>query len=268
MHRRQFLGQLLSGLALACAPVGTTAMTTRMPSIFLAHGSPLLLDDAQWMAQLAGWAGKLPRPTAILVISAHWEQRPVSLSSPEPRALFYDFYGFPAKYYQVRYASPAAGGLAKRVRELLGEVVVDSQRGLDHGAFVPLMAMYPQADIPVLQLSLPSSDPAALIALGRRLAPLREEGVLLMGSGFLTHNMRTIDFSGRTPPPSWAADFDAWCAQTLARRDVDGMVNYKNAPGARISLPTQEHFLPVLVSLGASVDHNEAATFPIEGYTY
>lgn len=243
-------------------------MATRMPSIFLAHGSPLLLDDAAWMAQLAGWAGKLPRPTAILVISAHWEQRPISLSAPEPRPLFYDFYGFPAKYYQVRYASPAAGALARRVRELVGEVVVDHQRGLDHGAFIPLMAMYPNADIPVLQLSLPSGDPAALIALGRRISPLREEGVLLMGSGFLTHNMRAIDFSGRTAPPAWATDFDAWCAQALQRRDVDALLNYKAAPGARISLPTQEHFLPVLVSVGASVDHTEEATFPIEGYTY
>lgn len=243
-------------------------MSTRMSSIFVAHGSPLLLDDARWMAQLAGWARNLPRPTAILVISAHWEQRPISLSSPEPRPLFYDFYGFPAKYYQVRYTSPAAGALAARVRELLGEVAVDHRRGLDHGAFVPLMAMYPQADVPVLQLSLPSSDPAALLALGRRIAPLRDEGVLLMGSGFLTHNMRAIDFSGRSVPPAWATDFDAWCAEVLSRRDADQMLDYKNAPGARISLPTPEHFLPVLVSLGASLERSEATTFPIEGFTY
>ncbi len=243
-------------------------MPTIMPSIFLAHGSPLLLDDAVWMAQLAGWSKKIPRPTSILVISAHWEQRPISLSSPEPRDLFYDFYGFPAKYYQVRYPSPPAGPLARQVKELLGEVVVDSQRGLDHGAFVPLIPMFPKADIPVLQLSLPSSDPAALLALGRRLAPLREEGVLLMGSGFLTHNMRAIDFSGRSAPPSWATDFDAWCAQVLQRRDADSMLSYKNAPGARTSLPTQEHFLPVLVSLGASLDSTEEAHFPIDGFTY
>lgn len=254
---------------------GSPAMTNTtgrvMPSIFLAHGSPFLLDDAAWMGELAAWAAVLPRPRAILVVSAHWVARPVTLGAKKTVPLVYDFYGFPPRYYDVRYAAPGAPELAERVRALVSPkqpVVDDDARGLDHGAYVPLLAMYPAADVPVLQVSIPTMDAASLIELGRTLAPLRSEDVLIVGSGFLTHNMHALDFGGGAPP-SWAREFDAWSKETLERRDVDALARYRDrAPGVRQALPTHEHFVPVAVAMGAAVDRGDAARFPIEGFTY
>jgi 4,5-DOPA dioxygenase extradiol len=246
--------------------------TSMMPSVFIAHGSPLLLDDAAWVAELSQWGAKLPRPRALLVISAHWVDDPITIGATRTVPLVYDFYGFPQRYYGVQYAAPGAPELAARVRALLaqtGPVGEDPTRGLDHGAYVPLVAMYPKADVPVLQVSIPTMDPAKLVALGRALSPLRREGVLIAGSGFLTHNMRAIDFEGRSPPPAWASEFDGWSREALARRDVDALIDYRaRAPGVRHALPTHEHFVPVLVALGASVDQTERVEFPIEGFTY
>jgi 4,5-DOPA dioxygenase extradiol len=246
-------------------------MTDRLPSIFLAHGSPFLLDDVEWMAQLGQWAGALPRPRAVLMLSAHWEQKPVTLGATRPVPLVYDFYGFPAKYYQVRYPAPPAPALAQRVRDLLGRTqpVIESDRGLDHGAYVPLIAMYPQADVPVLQVSLPNLDPATLFELGRALAPLRREGVLIVGSGFLTHNLRAMDMSPDAATPAWASEFDAWTAETLARLDMDKLLDYRSrAPGVRLALPTHEHFVPVIAAAGSAVDEPGPVVFPITGYNF
>lgn len=244
----------------------------QMPALFLAHGSPLLLDDTTWVDELKRWSAALPRPTGILMLSAHWEQRPVTLGATTTVPLVYDFYGFPAKYYEVQYASPGAPALAARVRQLLSpsQAIHDEPtRGLDHGAYVPLIAMYPGADIPVLQVSLPSLDPVALFELGRTLAPLRDEGVLIVGSGFLTHNLRAIDWNPAAAAPAWAIDFDAWAADALTRVDVDAMLDYKRrAPGVRMALPTHEHFVPALAALGAAVDRRGAVSFPITGFAY
>jgi 4,5-DOPA dioxygenase extradiol len=242
-----------------------------MPAIFIAHGSPLLLDDDGWVAELAAWARALPRPRAVLMLSAHWEERPVTLGATRPVPLVYDFYNFPERYYQVTYPAPGAPELAARVRGLLsaaGEPVADdSERGLDHGAYVPMVAMYPQADVPVLQASLPTMDARALFALGRALAPLRREGILIVGSGFLTHNMRALDPRPSATTPAWAAEFDAWTADVLARRDVDALVDYRaRAPGVRLALPTHEHFVPVTVAMGAAIDDAPAVSFPITGF--
>jgi 4,5-DOPA dioxygenase extradiol len=130
--------------------------------------------------------------------------------------------------------------------------------------------MYPHADVPVLQASLPSLDPTTLFSLGRALAPLRREGVLIVGSGFLTHILRTVDFRPAAPTPAWASEFDAWAADVLARRDVDALQDYRaRAPGVRQALPTHEHFVPVLVSMGAAIDDTAAtARFPITGFAY
>ena len=243
-----------------------------MPAVFLAHGSPLLLDDAAWMEQLRGWSRALPRPKAILVVSAHWLDAPVTLGASRSVPLVHDFYGFPQKYYDVKYAAPGAPDLKKRIHALLAptqKVKGDETRGLDHGAYVPLVPMYPDADVPVLQMSIPTMEPAPLIELGRALAPLRDEGVLIMGSGFLTHNMRAISWDGTAPPPSWASEFDAFCAEALAKRDVDALVKYRErGPGVGSALPTHEHFVPVLLALGASLGRTEEARFPIDGYAY
>lgn len=243
-----------------------------MPSIFLAHGSPLLLDDRHWMAELRAWADAMPTPRAVLMVSAHWVEKPVALSATTTVPLVYDFYGFPQQYYDVQYPAPGAPDLAVRVKELLGRAgreVRQEERGLDHGAYVPLVAMYPTADVPVLQMSIPTMSASDLIALGRSLAPLREEGVLIVGSGFLTHNMRSLDWRSGSAPPAWAAEFDAWAKEMLERRDVDELAQYRErAPGVRDALPTHEHFVPVAVALGASIDRSESVAFPIAGFTY
>jgi 4,5-DOPA dioxygenase extradiol len=241
-----------------------------MPVIFAAHGAPVLLDDDVWMAELAAWAKAMPKPKSILMVSAHWEQRPTTLGATRQVPLVYDFYGFPEKYYRQRYPSPGAPELATRVRDLLSQRGIassdDEQRGLDHGAYVPLVAMYPEADVPVLQISMPALDPEELFALGRALAPLRDEGVLVFGSGFLTHNMR---YAFRPGIPAWAREFDAWAADALLRFDVDALQDFRErAPAPDLALPTWEHYAPLLVSAGAAAaaDASPKVTFPILGF--
>lgn len=242
----------------------------RMPSVFLAHGAPPLLDMPGWVGELRAWASALPRPRAILVLSAHWEQRPVTLGATRPVPLIHDFYGFPEHHYRQQYPAPGAPELASRVRQLLsahGPVADDPDRGLDHGAYVPLVAMYPGADVPVLQVSLPGLAPQALFDLGRALAPLRDEQVLIMGSGFLTHNLGGLVLEPTEPPPRWATEFDAWAADALTRRDVDALLDFqRKAPGARLALPTTEHYVPVLAALGATSELEQPPQFPITGF--
>lgn len=239
-----------------------------MPALFVAHGAPPLLDDARWVGELAGWARGIPRPRAILMISAHWENRPVTIGATTTVPLIYDFYGFPAHYYEQTYAAPGAPALAARVRELLNAQPIDEEpeRGLDHGAYVPLVAMYPEADVPVLQISLPSEEPQELFAIGQALRTLRDEGVLIVGSGFMTHNLRTVDWGASPVTPSWTKEFDSWAADAIARYDVDALLDYRHkGPGVQIALPTREHFIPLLVSLGASRE-GDPVSFPIEGF--
>ena len=246
-----------------------TAPSPRAPVLFVAHGAPMLLDDAGWVDDLRRWGDALTKPTAILMISAHWEARPLTIGATRPVPLIYDFYGFPERFYRLQYAAPGAPALADRVRGLLrgnGIEIADAPaRGLDHGSYIPLMCMYPDADVPVLQISMPSLEPAALFAVGRALAPLRDEGVMIVGSGFLTHNLGAM----RSPvTPQWANEFDAWIADVLARRDVDALLDYRaRAPALRLAHPTQEHFAPVLVSAGAALDA-DAVRFPIEGFWF
>ncbi len=244
----------------------------RMPAIYLGHGAPTLLDDQLWPAELSAWAKELPRPKEILVVSAHWQSAPLTLGAVERVPLVYDFYGFPERYYQVRYDAPGAPELAARVKALMPaheEVAERPTRGLDHGAYVPLIAMYPDADIPVLQMSMPDLEPEHLFEIGRRLAPLRDEGVLIVGSGFMTHGLPFIDqfWDGRPGAPEWSKEFDLWAAERLATGDLDGLFDFRNqAPGMPYAHPTVEHFAPLFVALGAATDPGEAPDFTIEGY--
>jgi 4,5-DOPA dioxygenase extradiol len=254
-----------------------TNVSQNMPVIFAAHGAPMLLDDAVWMGELANWATAMPKPKAVLVVSAHWESRPTTIGATQTVPLIYDFYGFPERYYRTQYPAPGAPALAARVRELLTAGGLsfrdDPKRGLDHGAYVPLVAMYPAADVPVLQVSLPALDAQELFRLGNVLAPLRAEGVLIFGSGFLTHNM---SFAFKPGTPAWASEFDQWAAEALTKGDVDALLNFHDrAPAAHIALPTWEHYAPLLVSVGAALAPQTtsertaggpAPTFPITGW--
>jgi len=242
-----------------------------MPALYIGHGAPLLLDDPVWSSELAALPKKFDTPKAILIVSAHWESAPISISSPiSGTPLVYDFGGFHPKYYQMTYQTPDATALAERISAMMpdNQSVHESTRGLDHGAWVPLKIMYPDADIPVLQMSMPTSDPGTLIELGKRLRPLRDEGVLIIGSGFLTHGLPFLrDWSIDAAAPGWSSEFDVWAKEALSRGDVDTLASYKElAPGVRYAHPTVEHFTPLFVTLGASSNPEVAPETLIEGF--
>ena len=245
-----------------------------MPALYVSHGAPPLFDDAEWMDELFRWAQDLPKPRAVLIVSAHWESAPMMLSAAGAGTpLVYDFGGFHPRYHQMTYRTPDAGDLARRVTALLpGREPVHEHpsRGLDHGAWVPLKVMYPLADVPVLQLSLPTQDPGRLLEIGQRLRPLREDGVLVIGSGFMTHGLpfltREMVVDGKVP--SWSSDFDAWAADALSRGDVETLARYQaEAPGMPYAHPTVDHYIPLFITIGAAENPEEPVTTAIEGYS-
>jgi 4,5-DOPA dioxygenase extradiol len=262
--------EVSAGAAVVADRAAEAQVPGRMPAIYLGHGAPPLLDDALWVAELAAWAGALPQPKAVLMVSAHWTQAPLTLGATEAGVpLIYDFSGFPDKYYQARYPAPPAPELSARVAELAGgerAVAHEPSRGLDHGAYVPLVAMYPYADVPVLQLALPTLDPERLLELGARLRPLRDEGVLIIGSGFMTHGLPYLrEFVLDAPPPDWSKDFDQWVAAALEAGDAAALTAFRDVPSARYAHPTVEHFVPLFVALGASAPDGPMTT-PISGF--
>jgi 4,5-DOPA dioxygenase extradiol len=246
-----------------------------MPALFLGHGAPPLFDDPLWIDQLFRWRMALPTPTAVLIVSAHWEAAPVRLSATGAAVpLVYDFGGFAPRYYSMTYPTPDATALAARVAALMPAdepVVQDRARGLDHGAWVPLKIMCPYADVPVLQLSIPTHDPARLLELGRRLRPLRAEGVLLVGSGFLTHGLPYLSraqFLG-DGVPEWSAEFDGWAAAALDAGDLDALAAYRDrAPGMPYAHPTVEHFVPLFVTLGAATTPGTPVETTVDGFQF
>ena len=255
----------------AAAQAAGEATPGRMPAIYLSHGAPPLADDKLWTSQLADWAASLPRPASVLMVSAHWESAPLAIGATTTMPLVYDFWGFEDRYYQVTYPAPGAPGLAADVRKLLraaGTPVQDiAGRGLDHGAYVPLVEMYPAADVPVLQISMPTLDPQRLFEVGRKLAPLRDAGVLIVGSGFFTHNLRAMSMDGSVS--SVMSDFDHWGADVLASGDIDALLDFQHkAPAARQAHPRTEHFAPLFVTLGAAAGDLSGATTVIDGFWF
>ncbi|KAK1275787.1 4,5-DOPA dioxygenase extradiol-like protein [Acorus gramineus] len=234
-----------------------------MDTFFISHGSPSLSIDEGVPARdfLKSWTEKVlrERPTAILVISGHWEASCPSVNVINGRnSTIYDFYGFPKAMYKLKYPAPGAPALAKRVAELLkgagvGPVKEDKARGLDHGAWVPLMLMYPDSDIPVCQLSvLAHRDAAYHYEMGRALAPLREEGVLIVGSGSATHNLMAIGRDGGAIS-SWALGFDTWLKEALLDGRYEDVKQFEEkAPNAKMAHPHPDHFHPLHVALGAA----------------
>ncbi|MCW2236095.1 DODA-type extradiol aromatic ring-opening family dioxygenase [Azospirillum canadense] len=223
------------------------------PSVFVSHGAPtLIIEDSPGRDFLAGLGKTLGKPSAVIAVSAHWTTRIPAISGAARPETVHDFYGFPRSLYAMRYPAPGATALADRVRDLTG-AVVDPDQGLDHGAWVPLMLMYPEADIPVAQLSVqPGRSAPDHLALGRALAPLRRDGVLVLGSGGAVHNLGDFRF-GQEGAAAWATRFAGWLDGALMAGDADSVADWKaRCPEARVAHPTDEHFLPLPVALGAA----------------
>jgi 4,5-DOPA dioxygenase extradiol len=231
-----------------------------MPTLFLSHGAPTLpLTDTPARDFLSRLGASLPRPKAILVVSAHWETERPAVNAVASNETIHDFYGFPRALYDLRYPAPGAPQIAEdvaaRLRNAGFACDVDRKRGLDHGAWVPLSLIYPAADIPVLQLSVqPQLGPHYHFRLGRTLAPLREQGVLIIGSGSFTHDLSEFRGHGpNDPAPEWVNAFADWFDRALNEGRVDDLVGYRErAPYARKNHPTEEHLLPLYVALGAA----------------
>lgn len=245
---------------------------SRTPTLFVSHGAPTLATDRLRGGRLRQWGASLPRPRAVLIVSAHWEATPTLLGAVRRLPLLHDYAGFPAELQRLRYDAPPAPALADDVRALLGASVAEApDRPWDHGVWVPLLHMLPDATTPVLQLSLPSgAGLKGAFDLGHALAPLRDEGVLILGSGGAVHNLGRLDWRGAGPPPPWAVEFEDWLRAAVAARDVDALLDARRrAPGLALAHPTLEHFLPLLVALGAaSSAPAEPVTFPVEGWEF
>ena len=232
---------------------------SRWPALFVSHGSPTLpLEQGPAVDFMKGLGGKLGRPKAILSVSAHWDTDFPEVSGVERPETIYDFYGFPPPLYRLRYPAPGAPWLAERVSALLEaqgfETGIDPSRGLDHGAWTSLYHMYPQADIPVTQLSIQSHlGPAHHVRLGEALRPLRDEGVLVMASGGATHNLGELRYHRGDPvPQQWTVEFNEWLAEALTGQRRDDLIHYRSrAPHAVRNHPTDEHLIPVFVAVGA-----------------
>lgn len=226
-----------------------------MPTVFVSHGAPtLILEESPARTFLASLGQLLPRPRAIVAVSAHWDTDVPAVSLARKPETIHDFYGFPDALYRLRYAAPGAPELAERVAKLTG-AAHDAHRGLDHGAWVPAMLGWPDADIPIFQLSVqPEQSPAHHIALGRKLSALREEDILVMGSGSAIHNLRALVRGGAASEPEpWAREFDDWLAETVEKGDEAALADYRaRAPSAVDAHPTDEHFLPLHVAYGAA----------------
>ncbi len=236
------------------------------PSVFVSHGAPsLILEGGAACDFLSALGPKLGRPKAVLCVSAHWETDAPAVSGAARPETIHDFYGFPAPLYDMRYPAPGSPGLAQRVKAMLDKAglgcAIDPQRGLDHGAWVPMKLMYPQAEIPVLQLSIQQRQgPAHHLKLGQALASLRDEGVLILASGSAIHNLRELGRNDRPEP--WAAEFGAWLDRTVTSGDSDALVRYSDAsPQGVRAHPRDEHFLPLFVALGAAANPKGTALF-------
>lgn len=233
-------------------------MKAPLPTLFLSHGSPMHALEPGAVGELWRELGrKLPRPKAVLIASAHWETNlPLVTGNPKPETI-HDFFGFPKPLYGIRYPAPGAPEVAARALELLKAAgftaAADGCRGLDHGAWSPLLYIYPKADVPVMQVSLQTElGPKHHLALGRALAPLAHEDVLVFGSGHMTHNLRERRGNGAAPLP-YVTEFQAWVHERIEQKDFDALHDYRaRSPGGARAHPTDEHFLPLFVALGAA----------------
>lgn len=247
--------------------MSTSAGGTRMPALFLAHGNPMnALADTGFTRALGRLAVELPPPEAVLVVSAHWLTDGTHvLSAPAPRTI-HDFFGFPPELYTIKYPAPGSPARALEVRDLIPTAVLDASWGLDHASWTVLRHMWPDADVPVLELSLDvEAPPRAHWDLGSRLAPLRDRGVLVVGSGNIVHSFAGVRWEPDAPPHPWAVEFDAWVADALLRGDERSLVDYDSAgAAAQLSVPTNDHYLPLLYAAAVRTGNDEVS-FPYAG---
>jgi 4,5-DOPA dioxygenase extradiol len=248
------------------------AAAARMPALFVGHGNPMnAVEDNAWSRAFRGLGRALPRPRAILSVSAHWYVAGTFTTAGERPETIHDFGGFPDALYRIRYPAPGDPDLARRVVRLLGDgrAAESAEWGLDHGTWTVLLHMFPAADVPVVQLSIDGRlPPADHLALGRALAPLRDEGVLVLGSGNVVHNLPHAFAAwrrGDATTPEWARAFDAGIAGALARHDGDALVRALDTEEGRRAAPTPDHYLPLLYVAGASAP-GDPVTFPVEGF--
>ena len=242
----------------------------RLPSLFLGHGNPMnALAQNAWTQAWRSIGKSLPRPRAILAISAHWYVPGTAVTCSEWPRTIHDFGGFPPELYRMEYPAPGSRELAQRVKALLAPTAVaeDHDWGLDHGTWAVLCHVYPDADIPVVQLSIDETQPAAFHhALGRRLAPLRDEGILIVGSGNLVHNLHAYGWGRHVPEPfDWARRFEATARRAMLAGEDQILIDYESLGGdASLAVPTPEHFLPLLYVLGTR-SARDKVRFPVEG---
>lgn len=231
-----------------------------MPAVFISHGSPTLaIEDGEAHRFLRAYGERLGRPRAILVLSAHFMSPTATVTSASKPETIHDFHGFPPDLYELTYPAPGSSALADDIAKRLAAaevpVAADASRGLDHGAWVPLMLMYPEADIPVVQLSIdPRRGARYHFELGRLLSPLRQQGVLIIGSGGVTHNLRELAWDAHAAAvPDWAASFNEWVAEAVVDNRIEDLLAYRErGPHAARNHPTEEHFFPLLCALGAA----------------
>ncbi len=247
--------------------MSSQTQSARMPLLFIGHGSPMnALADNGYTQMLANLGRDLPRPKAILVVSAHWVTKGTWFTGMKQPKTIHDFYGFPQALFDVQYPAPGAPVIADEARGLITGANIDAQEwGLDHGTWAVLKHMYPEAKIPVFQMSLDHmASPEEHFKRGEALRKLRDQGVLILGSGNLVHNLRTIAWDPSAPTHAWALEFDQWTKEKLESRDVKSLLLGANASeAARLSIPTPEHYLPLLTILGAA-DSKDDLKFEFE----
>jgi 4,5-DOPA dioxygenase extradiol len=247
-----------------------------MPAIFVAHGAPsLAIEHDDYTEELRRFGESLKNARGVVIVSAHWQARPpVRVNVVERPQMIYDFGGFDDALYRIQYRAPGSAAIAKEVIDALRSngipVEPEASRGWDHGVWVPLLHLLPDANLPVVEVSLPfGASPDQLMAIGRALAPLRDRGIAIIGSGGIVHNLREVDLGDKNAPPAgWAEAFDSWVATRVEHRDLRGLAAYRaTAPNAARAVPTDEHFAPLLVILGAMEEGDRLETIH-EGFQY
>jgi 4,5-DOPA dioxygenase extradiol len=247
----------------------------KTPVVFISHGSPMVaLENDSYTAALENLGKKIEKPRAVVVVSAHWEEhQPIRVTTTEKPPIIYDFGGFPDELYHLTYACPGHPSLGDEIVQLLRaaglNAVPDVRRGLDHGAWIPLRRLFPAANVPVVQVTLPvPRTPDEIFKIGQTLAPLRAHGVLLMGSGGVVHNLRLLHFGNKAAPvDAWAKNFDEWVNERLLNGDTKSLLAYRrSAPRPDLAVPTTEHFDPLFFALGAG--EGEKVTSITDGFHY